>query len=175
MKLRSLFSVILIGLMSLGLSQAVSAQSKPAKPATMSISDSNKARFRMFWDEIINAKKVAMIDEFFDAAFVEHQVTPGYTPDAAGTKKFFTDMLTAFPDMKATIDIMTGDGDLVAALTTLTGTHKGEFMGAPATGKTVTFKVCDIVRIKDGKAVEHWGVSEDLAIMTQLGLVHMGH
>jgi predicted ester cyclase len=49
------------------------------------------------------------------------------------------------------------------------------FMGAPASGKTVTFRSVDIIRIRDGKAVEHWGVNDNLALMTQLGLVHMGH
>ena len=63
----------------------------------------------------------------------------------------------------------------VSAQVTWTGTHKGPFMGAPASGKAVTFKSVDVIRIKNGKAIEHWGVSDNLAIMTQLGLVPMGH
>ena len=52
-----------------------------------------------------------------------------------------------------------------------TGTHTGEFAGIPATNKSVRLEMIDRVRTRDGKAVEHWGVSDDLGMMTQLGVI----
>jgi hypothetical protein len=54
---------------------------------------------------------------------------------------------------------------------TTTGTNQGEFMGAPATGKSIEVSEIHIVRIVNGKAVEHWGLMEDMAMMQQLGLM----
>ena len=171
---RAVLSSAVVGAIILA-APATFAQSKPAGASSMSGVETNKARFRMFYDEVVNKKNMTAFDELMDTSFKEHQVSPGYTDDYAGVKKFFTDMFTAFPDLKATIDIMVAEGDLVTAQATWSGTQKGPFMGAPASGKTVTFKTVDIIRIKNGKAVEHWGVTEDLAIMTQLGLIHAGH
>ena len=53
----------------------------------------------------------------------------------------------------------------------LTGTQEGELLGIPPTGKKVSFQMFDRVRVHDGKAVEHWGVSDDLGMLTQLGVV----
>ena len=63
------------------------------------------------------------------------------------------------------------DGDKVIARARFSGTHQGEFMGIPATGKRVSFGVIDIVRYADGKVVEHWGQMDNLGLMQQLGVV----
>ena len=78
---------------------------------------------------------------------------------------------SAFPDLHSTIDQLIAEGDIVAGRMTTTGTHRGEFMGIPPTGKRVTFSEIHIVRIADGKAVEHWGNSDDLGMMQQLGVI----
>ena len=57
---------------------------------------------------------------------------------------------------------------------TSTGTHSGDFMGIPATGKRVTFTETHIVRIANGKAVEHWGNQDDMTMMQQLGVIPEG-
>ncbi|MGH7601513.1 MAG: ester cyclase, partial [bacterium] len=80
---------------------------------------------------------------------------------------------TAFPDLQVTVEDIIAKGDKVWVYTTMRGTNKGEFMGMPATGKKIEVKGIDIVRFVNGKAVEHWGVSDDLTMMQQLGMIPM--
>jgi predicted ester cyclase len=77
----------------------------------------------------------------------------------------------AFPDFKATIDDIVAESDKVVIRMTWSGTHKGEFMGIPATGKRVSFGVIDIMRIAGGKLVEHWGQTDTMGMMQQLGAI----
>jgi predicted ester cyclase len=65
-------------------------------------------------------------------------------------------------------DLLAADGDKVWTRKTVHGTHGAEFMGVPASGRTVTFDVIDVVRVRDGKMEEHWNVVE-LTLMQQLG------
>ena len=77
----------------------------------------------------------------------------------------------AFPDMHSTVEDLIAEGDKVVGYMTTTGTHTGDFMGIPATNKKVSFKEVHAVRIVNGKAVEHWGLSDDLGMMQQLGVI----
>ena len=63
------------------------------------------------------------------------------------------------------------DGDLEAAHVVLTGTHNGDLMGVAATGKTVEFGGIDIIRVEDGKVAEHWGVTDTMSLMQQVGAI----
>ena len=78
---------------------------------------------------------------------------------------------TAFPDMHVTIEDQIAEGDKVASRLTVSGTHKGDFMGMAPTGKQMMITGIDIVHIKDGKAVERWGNLDDLGLMQQLGAI----
>jgi predicted ester cyclase len=78
---------------------------------------------------------------------------------------------SAFPDFHATIDDIIAEGDKVVLRQTWTGTHKGEFMGIPPTGKRVSFGVIDIIRVDGDKCVEHWGQMDNAGLMQQLGAV----
>ena len=64
-------------------------------------------------------------------------------------------------------------GDKVTARVLFTGTHKGEFMGHPATGKPVKFFAIDILRIRNGKIVEDWHLEDNLTLFEQLGVVSL--
>ena len=79
--------------------------------------------------------------------------------------------LNVFPDLTFSAEDMIAEGDKVAVRFTMRGTHKGEFMGVPATGKQFEVSGIDIVRFAGGKAVEHWGVTDTMAMMQQLGAV----
>jgi predicted ester cyclase len=85
---------------------------------------------------------------------------------------FVNAMRGAFPDLTPkSVEPMLADGDLEAGRVILTGTHQGELMGVPASGKTVEFESIDIIRLEDGKVAEHWGVTDTLALMQQIGAV----
>jgi predicted ester cyclase len=65
-------------------------------------------------------------------------------------------------------------GDKVVGRVTVTGTNTGDFMGMPATGKSVNIQIIDIIRFgDDGLAHEHWGIADVMAMMQQLGVVPM--
>ena len=79
-------------------------------------------------------------------------------------------MFAAFPDGQHTLEEIIAEGDKVVSRGTFCGTHRGELMGMPPTGKQVTFAVIHIDRIVDGKIVEHWGQADVFGMMQQLGV-----
>jgi predicted ester cyclase len=130
-----------------------------------------KALVKRFMDEALAQGKVDVIDELVADDYVEHQELPGIEPNKDGLKKFAAMVHDALPDMKVEALKIVEEGDEVWVHSLTSGTHKGEIFGIPATGKKVTWAAIDRVRLKDGKAVEHWGVSDDLGLMTQLGVI----
>ena len=77
---------------------------------------------------------------------------------------------TAFPDIKVTVPDMIAEGDKVVGDMSFAGTNTGEFMGMPATNKTISIEEIHIARIANVKMVEHWGIADEMGMMTQLGL-----
>ena len=136
--------------------------------------EQNKALVRRLVEELFNRGNLGLVDELFAPNFVEHEeLPPGMPRDREGVKLLTTMLRSAFPDFKATIDDIVAEGDKVVVRQTWSGTQKGEFMGVPPTGKSVSFGVIDILRIADGKCVEHWGLMDSMAMMTQLGAIPM--
>jgi predicted ester cyclase len=78
---------------------------------------------------------------------------------------------TAFPDLQFTIEELVAEGGTVAGRLTMSGTHEGPLMGTPPTGRFVRQDQMHLVRFRDGKAVEHWGVRDELGMMRQLGVI----
>ena len=76
-----------------------------------------------------------------------------------------------FPDLNATIDSVIVEGNLVAVHMTVTGTQKLSFQGIPPADKQVTVTAIEIIRIENGKIVEHWGGTDNLDLLQQLGAV----
>ncbi len=123
--------------------------------------EENKGLMRRLFEEFNKGKAAAMaaIDRSIDMR-----------GDLKDFKQMESEMYDAFPDMHVTIDDMVAEGDKVAARTTWTGTHKGEFMGIPPTNKKVTFSLIVIDRFAGGKIVEDHGEYNALGLMRQLGL-----
>lgn len=137
--------------------------------------EQNKALFRRLVEEVFNKGNMSTIDEFLAPNFVEREVLPPGTPSGReGVKQLTMMFRTAFPDFNVSIDDMIAEGDKIVARTTWSGTQKGEFMGIPSSGKRVSFDVIDIIRISEGKGVEHWGVMDSSALMQQLGVIPAG-
>ena len=107
--------------------------------------------------------------------FVEHEETPGLAPTKDGVQEFFRIQRAAFPDMRMEPEDVLVDGDKVVVRARMTGTHEGEFLGMPPTGKSIDVQLIDIIRFgDDGLAHEHWGVFDAMAMMQQLGAVPDG-
>ena len=127
------------------------------------------ATLRRLYD-LINAHDIDAFGEFLADDFVEHEELPGGDPTREGVKDFFRMQIAAFPDLAMTPQDVVDGGDKVVARVRFTGTHEGELMGMPATGRTVDVPVIDIMRFADdGLVHEHWGVFDQMAMMRQLG------
>ena len=135
------------------------------------MSEQNKDLFRRMVDEVFAQGKVDVINELIEPNWVDHNPIPGQEPGPEGMKKLVVMFRDAFPDLTSNVDLLMAEGDLVAGRMTTSGTHKGEFMGIPPTNKRFTMSETHIVRIANGKAVEHWGNSDDMGMMMQLGVI----
>ncbi|MGZ4288739.1 MAG: ester cyclase [Solirubrobacteraceae bacterium] len=125
--------------------------------------------------DLLNAGDVEAFGALLADGFVEHEVAPGLAPTKEGVLEFFRIYRAAFPDLRMDPEDVLASGDKVVARVRATGTHEGEFMGMPPTGKSVDVQVIDIMRFADdGLVHEHWGVVDMLAMMQQLGVVPEG-
>ncbi len=120
--------------------------------------------------ENINAGNVEVAVETFAEDAVDHDPAPGQGAGRNGFKAFFTELRTAFPDAHIDPAHVVADDEHVAIAYTLTGTHKGDFNGLAATGKTIAVRGVQIGRFENGKIVERWGSSDELGILKQLGV-----
>ena len=133
--------------------------------------EQNKAQAHRFMEEVMNKGNVAMVDELTAANFVDHQTPPGVPPNREGVKGFVKAFRTAFPDLHYTVHDVIAEGDRVVQRATGTGTMKGEFQGMPPSGKSATWEEIHITRFENGKAVEHWGVIDQMGMLAQLGFM----
>jgi len=101
--------------------------------------------------------------------FRDYEEFPGISNDRDGVRQFFEMMRSAFPDFRIDVQDMLVEGDKVAVRMQMSGTHQGEFLGMPGTGQRFSTTGIDIVRVVGGKAVEHWGATDTLGMMQQLG------
>jgi steroid delta-isomerase-like uncharacterized protein len=134
--------------------------------------DENKALFRRFIEQVANKGDLSVIHEMMPPDFIENQELPAGAPQGRdGVEQFFREWRQGFTDRNVTLDLEVAEGDLVTTFQTWRGTHTGEFLGIPATGKTVKVTGVDIVRVADGMLVEHWGILDMLLLMQQLGVI----
>jgi predicted ester cyclase len=132
--------------------------------------ESNKAIVRRFVENIQKKNLNAAFADY-SPQFKDHEVPPGTPSDLEATKQFFTMVIAAFPDQEATLEDIVAEGDRVVTRLKIRGTHQGSFMGVPPTGKSLTFEVIDIIRIVDNKVVEHWGLTDQVGMMQQMGVL----
>ncbi len=114
------------------------------------------------------------LDAVIALDFVDHApLPPGTPPGLAGIKQLFAAYQDAFPDLHITVDKYLEQDDTGCAVLRITGTHTGPLLVMPATGRSMDVTAVDVVRVVGGKAVEHWGLSDDLGMFAQLGLVQL--
>jgi steroid delta-isomerase-like uncharacterized protein len=134
--------------------------------------EANKALIRRFVEEVQNQKSEDAYWELNDPEFVNlAPLPPGISADREGGFAYLFGFMNAFPDSQVTIDDMIAEGDQVVTKKTFTGTHTGDFAGIPSTGNKVTLQFVDIMRVRDGKIVEHWNCIDQLSFMQQLGVI----
>jgi predicted ester cyclase len=133
--------------------------------------EENKALFRRTYEELLNRGDLSVADELVAPEFVNHEALPGRDRGPESMRGLATMLRTAFPDLRFEIEELIAEGDVVAGRLTMSGTHEGPLMGTPPTGRSVRQDHMHFVRFESGKAVEHWGIRDDLGMMKQLGLM----
>lgn len=131
----------------------------------------NKAISHRFNEEIKNKHNLDAIDELLSPNFVNYSEIPGFAPTRAGVKQFFAYFVQAFPDLTCTINDTVAEGNKVVDYFTFEGTHQGEFMGIPVTGKRIKFNGMHIFSFEQGQITGHSNVLDMLTLMIQLGVV----
>ncbi len=134
----------------------------------------NKKLTQRFFTDVLVDGETELIDKLVSDNFTEHESPFGQeTPKTgrAAVKEMVDTFRTGFPDLKVKVNQLVAEGDLVTAYTTWTGTHSGTFMGIPATNKKVDFTCIDMVKFEDGEATEHWGLTDNLTLLTQIGAI----
>ena len=134
--------------------------------------DENKQIVRRY-QEIYNSNHLDSLDEVVSENLLTPRIMPGIPSGIDGAKAAHQIMLTGFPDYQTVIDDLIAEGDKVVARITMSGTHTGNFMGIPATGKRVEFTGIYIARIANDKIVEHWGEEDGVSPLAQLGILKM--
>ena len=126
---------------------------------------------RRLIEDGFNEGDLSVADDVISPHLVEHQYYgPDHAPGAEGVKAVISSLRRAFSDFHLAIDDLVVDGDKVWLRMTGTGTNGGSFMGHPPTGRRMHTDVFDVVRVEEGRIVEHWGVPDRLGTLFQLGL-----
>jgi steroid delta-isomerase-like uncharacterized protein len=133
--------------------------------------EENKSVVQRSYDEFFNTGNLALVDQFHSNDFVAHVLGLPPIQGLEALKQLASGYLRAFPDLHITLEDMIAEGDKVMTRVSWRGTHKGEFIGIPPTGKQVTVTGMYGYRIADGKIAKWWDYSDNLGLMQQLGVV----
>ena len=134
----------------------------------------HKAAFIRFHDAMNSGDAEIIskaIDNMVASNVLFHAPVPGRAPGAQALKETWTVLLRAFPDLHVTVEDVIGEGDKVVTRNTVSGTHRGDFMGVPPTGNSVTYNEIFIARFAGSRIAEIWGIVDLLSQMRQLGLI----
>jgi predicted ester cyclase len=133
--------------------------------------ETNKALVRRFYEEVWARGNVAFTQEVFADDYVRHDLRPTTAPPGAAGQALIAEQFRhAFPDLEWHVDLVLGDGDLVAARWTASGTHSGGWGDVAPTGRRAIFSGVNIFRFGDeGKVVEIWNHRDDFGLREQLG------
>ena len=132
--------------------------------------EESKALARRVFEEVLNGRNLAALDQLVATDYVEHNPLPGQRTGLDGIKDRYTMVLNAF-DPRFAIEDVIAEGEKVVLRWTNSGTHVGDFLGMPPTGKSYTIPGIEIWRVKDGRLAEHWDVVDLFGQLQQLGLL----
>jgi steroid delta-isomerase-like uncharacterized protein len=130
--------------------------------------EANKALIRRYI-ETWNRGDIGELVQFWSPDLVHHTRTDSHGYEE--TKRIIAQFMSNFADMRFRIEDMIAEGDKVVTRLKWRATHTGDYLGTPASGRTVECALIGIARIVDGKIAEHWGVTDELYLMQQMGLL----
>jgi predicted ester cyclase len=168
MRRRSLLAAATVGLGVPGISAPIAAPvAAGAEPGPAGVAAAFAAT--------LSAHDIAAFAALFAEEYAQHQFSAAVPPRPAGsgsakqgTIAYFTARLTALPDLQVTAEPVVAAGDMVAANFTYAGTHTAPYFGVAPSGRRVTFNSCDILTVRDGLIVAHWGAADIAGLLVQL-------
>jgi len=134
-------------------------------------SEQNKQTALRFYEEIMNRRNTALVDQLMDDDYTNPEHPPMLPKGKEGGKMMFEMWNQAFPDYTMTVQDIIGEGDTVAVRWSFTGTNAGPFMGMPATHKRVTVGGINMLKFKNGKIAENLPEFDKFGMMQQLGVI----
>jgi predicted ester cyclase len=129
-----------------------------------------KTAVQQLFEKGFNQKEMSAFDAYFSPALIDHALPPGLPTGFEGRKIFVSAFLSAFPDIQVYAEDTVTEGNKLVTRWSARGTHKGDLMGIPATGKEVSITGIAIDRFENGQSVEHWEIIDQMGMMQQLGL-----
>lgn len=128
----------------------------------------NKAVVRRFNKEVIEGRDLSLMDELFSPAFVNRSVKPGFSAGIGGMVGFLELFWQAFSGLRVELHDQVAEGDRVTTRKTIHGRHTGDFLQRPASNQEIEIQVIDIVRLENGKYLEHWNVIDMQKVLDQM-------
>ena len=126
---------------------------------------------RRLFEEVFNHGRLDLIDELIAEDAIEHEALPISTGEMrTDLRAWLTELRHAFPDYHVELEDLIVEGDKAVARERITGTHVGPLLGIPPTGRPICIDGIDILRVDEGRVVEHWGLADGQAMVRQLGL-----
>jgi steroid delta-isomerase-like uncharacterized protein len=135
------------------------------------MSANSRTTIQRFVEEVLNQKRLAVVDEIVAEDFVELDPFPGQAQGRLGLKEVLGMFFSGFPDMHWVIEEQIAEGDKVMTRFTWTGSQKGAFLGIPATGKQVKVNGVVIDHVVDGRLVDSRILMDSMGMMQQLGVL----
>ena len=120
--------------------------------------------------DLLAAREFDRLGEVFAANVVDHDPSSDQAPGVEGVKQFWRAFTTSFPDFRMEVDALSADEDYGTMVYRLSGTHQGDYMGIPPTGKHFEVRGLQMGRFENSVIAERWGSSDSLGILSQLGI-----
>lgn len=133
--------------------------------------EENKAIVRRCMDALWTRGDLSVLEELVTADYIEHSGPPGLPEGRDNMRAQVQIFRTAAPDLRHETHDLIAEGDLVVERWTATGTHLGDFFGIPPTGRPIQTSGVHIFRLANGQIAEHWGNSDDLGVLRQVGVI----
>ena len=130
-----------------------------------------KVAAQNFIEKGLNQKDMSAFEAYFSPDLTDHALPPGLPSGLEGRKMFGAALLAAFPDLHVHVEDLVTDGEKIVTRYSVHGTHKGELMGIPPTGKAVSIGGIAIDRFENGQSIEHWEFYDQMGMMQQLGVI----
>jgi predicted ester cyclase len=142
-----------------------------SRPETTTSVEENKSIVLRFHDLVLSEGTMDVADELFTRDYIDHAPLPDQAPDLSGAKWKWVAVRAAIASLRVNTEDLVAEGDRVAARWTLEGTHQGDLLGIPPTGKRLHVGGLSIYRLAGGKIAEQWERGDKLGTLQQLGVI----